>query len=155
MPSNAPRAVRVLVLHGPNLNLLGSREPQVYGRTSIDAIDRMLEELAADSGGSVECRQSNHEGQLIDWLHEAPGRFDGILMNPGGYGHTSVALRDAIAAVGLPCVEVHLSNIHAREPFRHTTMTAAVCIGIVSGFGPRSYALGLRGLMDYLRAPGR
>lgn len=140
--------MRILVLHGPNLNLLGQREPDVYGHATLPDIDRTLGELAAELSAAVECRQSNHEGTLIDWVHE--DGFDGVLINPGGYTHTSVALRDAIAAVPRPCVEVHLSNVHAREPFRRHSYVAPVCVGTVSGFGSRSYTLGLRALIDYL-----
>jgi 3-dehydroquinate dehydratase-2 len=148
-PGKAPR---VLVLHGPNLNLLGTREPTIYGDDSLDAVDTRLAAVAAELGAAVECRQSNVEGQLIDWLHEAMNDFDGIVINPGGYTHTSVALRDAISAVGLPCVEVHLSNVHAREEFRRRSLVAPVCIGAIAGFGPASYALGLRAVIDYLKA---
>ncbi len=147
--------LRVLVLHGPNLNLLGQREPDVYGKADLSTIAASLGELASELGAEIESRQSNHEGQLIDWLHEARGAFDGVVINAGAYTHTSIALRDAIRAIELPCVEVHLSNVHAREPFRHRSRIAAVCIGVVAGFGPSSYALGLRGLIDYLRAPER
>lgn len=145
----------ILVLHGPNLNLLGVREPSVYGRLDLPAIERRLAMLAAELDARVESRQSNHEGQLVDWLHEARVAFDGVLLNAGAYTHTSIALRDAIQAIDTPCVEVHLSNTHAREAFRHTSYTAPVCVGVVQGFGPLSYELGLRGLIDYLRAPGR
>jgi len=144
--------LKVLVLHGPSLNLLGTREPEVYGSTTLAEVDGSLGELAAELGAAVTCRQSNHEGQLIDWIHEARGAFDGIVLNPGGYTHTSVALGDGIAAVAVPCVEVHLSHIHGREPFRRVSMTLPACVGSVTGFGPRSYALGLRALIDYLRA---
>jgi 3-dehydroquinate dehydratase-2 len=145
--------MRVLVLHGPNLNLLGSREPDVYGTASLSTLNAMLQQQASDLGVTVECRQSNHEGELIDWLQTVDS-FDGVLFNPAAFTHTSLALRDAIAAMSLPCVEVHLSNIHAREEFRHQSLTAEVSMGVVAGFGPNSYALGLRALIDYLRASG-
>jgi 3-dehydroquinate dehydratase-2 len=144
----------ILVLHGPNLNLLGIREPEVYGRTSLSALDRDLERAGRALGASVTCRQSNHEGTLIDWIHESRDTQHGLLINPGGLTHTSVALRDAIAGVALPCVEVHLSNIHKREGFRRRSLVAAVCIGSVTGFGVHSYQLGLRGLIDYLTSRG-
>lgn len=145
---------RVLVLNGPNLNLLGTREPDVYGSTTLKDIELALADLAADLDATVECRQSNQEGQLIDWLHEARRSFDGVLINPGGLTHTSVSLRDAIVAAGLPTVEVHVSNTQARESFRHRSVTAAVCVGSVMGFGQGSYTLGLRALIDYLNAAG-
>lgn len=145
---------RVLVLHGPNLNLLGTREPDVYGMTTLDDIDHALEGLGAELGVAVECRQSNQEGQLIDWLHEARLTHDGVVINPGGLTHTSVSLRDAIVAAGLPTVEVHVSNIQARESFRRKSLTAAVCLGSVSGFGKNSYTLGLRALIDYFNFAG-
>ncbi len=145
---------RVLVLNGPNLNLLGTREPDVYGSTTLQDVEHNLEALGKQLGAAVECRQSNQEGQLIDWLHDARDSFDGIVMNPGGLTHTSISLRDAIVACGLPTVEVHISNTPARESFRHQSLTAAVCIGSVIGFGKNSYALGLRALIDYLNAAG-
>ncbi len=140
----------ILVLHGPNLNLLGSREPQVYGTISLAEIDRSLTARGARLGVDVECHQSNHEGALIDLLHGAIGRCSGVVFNPGAYTHTSVALRDAVAAIGLPVVEAHLSNTDAREDFRKISYVGAVCLGRVMGFGIRSYLLALEALVDHL-----
>jgi 3-dehydroquinate dehydratase II len=147
----ARRRPRILVLHGPNLNLLGTREPALYGKDTLADVDRELSELARELAVTVDCRQSNHEGELIDWIHAARGRYEALMINPGGLTHTSVSLRDAIAAVELPCVEVHLSNVHAREEFRHRSLTAAVCVGSVMGFGKASYSLGLRALSGRLK----
>ena len=135
--------VRLLVLHGPNLNLLGTREPSIYGHVSLREIDRAIRDWAARTGTTVTIRQSNSEGQLVDWIHQAASRHDAIVINPAAYTHTSVALRDAVAAVALPTVEVHLSNVAARESFRRQSFIAEVASGQISGFGVDSYLLGL------------
>ncbi len=140
--------MKILILHGPNLNLLGKREPDVYGKASLDEINKQLIKKAGSLGVEIQCFQSNHEGALIDALHEAMKWADGIIINAAGLTHTSVALRDAIAATGLPTVEVHLSNIHARERFRGRSLIAAVCVGQIAGFGADSYHLALLALKE-------
>lgn len=143
--------MKILLLHGPNLNLLGTREPEVYGSMTLNDINEKMVALGKELGADVTCLQSNHEGALIDALHDARTWASGVVFNPGGYTHTSVALRDAISAIVIPVIEVHLSNVYAREEFRHTSFVSAVCKGKVSGFGWRSYELGLRGLIDIIK----
>jgi len=150
-PRGGRRAQRVLVLNGPNLNLLGTREPTLYGRRSLPAILGELRRQAVLLGVEVESVQSNLEGELVTRVQQARARFDGILINPAAYAHTSIALRDALRASGLPAVEVHLSNLYRREPFRRRSHTAAACAGVVMGFGPESYSLGLRALCAAIR----
>ena len=145
------RQLSVLVLHGPNLNLLGQREPEVYGATTLEQIDLSIEKLATTQSTRVTSLQSNHEGVLVDTIQSAFQTHDGLLINPAAYTHTSVAIRDAISAIAIPTVEVHLSNIHKREAFRHHSYVAPVAIGQISGFGWRSYLLGLQALVDWLR----
>lgn len=146
--SNQPH---VLVLHGPNLNLLGVREPEVYGATTLAEIDAGLAAQATDAGCELSSFQSNHEGELIDRIHAARDDADGLLINPGGLTHTSVSLRDALAGVGLPVVEVHLSNVFARESFRHHSHVSGVAVGVISGFGVASYRLGLQALLQHIQ----
>ena len=141
---------RILVLNGPNLNLLGRRQPEIYGRTTLGEIESRLREVAAELGVELDFVQSNHEGELLDALHRAPGRHDGILLNPGALTHTSVALYDGLLGVGLPAVEVHLANLNRREGFRRRSWTARAAIGSVMGFGRRSYEWGLRALVTEL-----
>lgn len=133
--------MKLLVLNGPNLNLLGQREPEVYGHVTLSDIEAMVRTKAGEFSADVEFRQSNHEGELVDWLHSAKGTCSVVLLNAGAYTHTSVALRDAIAACGIPTIEIHLSNIYARDEFRHKSLIAPVCRGQISGFGAHSYVL--------------
>jgi len=140
--------MKILFLNGPNLNLLGEREPDVYGRTTLADIESKVRKRAKDLGVGIDFRQSNLEGQLVDWIQEAKGNFDVIVLNAAAYTHTSIALRDAIAAVGVPTIEVHLSNIHAREKFRQKSLIAPVCCGQISGFGQKSYILALEASVD-------
>ena len=147
--------LRIRVLHGPNLNLLGTREPSVYGTLSLDSVDSAMTKLADELAVKVDLRQSNSEGELVTWIQEARAEYDGIIINPAAYTHTSVAIRDAIAAVGLPTIEVHLSNIHQREEFRHRSFISGVAIGQISGLGPTGYLLALRGLHDHLTVSRR
>lgn len=142
--------MKLLILSGPNLNLLGTREPEIYGSETLEDVERSLRELVAARGIALKFKQSNSEGALIDALHEARLECAGVVFNPGGYTHTSVALRDAISAIAIPVVEVHLSNVHAREEFRKRSYLAPVCIGTISGFGTNSYRLGVDALLDYL-----
>lgn len=143
---------RILVIHGPNLNLLGIRERDVYGTIPLGEINKRLSQEAARLAVDLDVFQSNHEGKIIDEIHSALGKYHGIVINPGAYTHYSIAIRDAVAAVRIPTVEVHLSNISAREEFRHHSVIAPVCIGQIAGFGPDSYLLGLAGIVKYLEA---
>jgi 3-dehydroquinate dehydratase-2 len=139
--------MKILVIHGPNLQLLGGRQPTIYGTADLTSINRDLERLAGLRGATLTIVQSNHEGEIVELIGGSKGRYDAVLINPAAYTHTSVAIRDAVEACGLPTVEVHLSNIYAREPFRHQSLIAPVCRGQVSGFGAASYRLGLEAIL--------
>ncbi len=147
--------MRILVIHGPNLQLLGERQPSIYGRADLASINRDLKRRAAARGATLAIVQSNHEGEIVERIGAAKGRFDALLINPAAYTHTSIAIRDAIEAAGVPAVEVHLSNIYAREPFRHQSLIAPVCQGQVCGFGPASYRLGLEAALALGERPRR
>ncbi len=142
--------MKILLLNGPNLNLLGTREPEKYGNTTLTDIEQTLKTEAKSKEVEIDCYQSNHEGDLVDKIQQATNNYDGIILNAGGYTHTSIAIRDAISSVQVPVVEIHLTNIHAREEFRHNSFIAPVCIGQICGFGAYSYILGLNAILNYL-----
>jgi 3-dehydroquinate dehydratase-2 len=144
--------MKIIFLNGPNLNLLGTREPQVYGKTTLADIEAMVRKQATVRSVSVDFRQSNHEGELINWIQDAKGAFEVIVLNAAAYTHTSVALRDAISATGIPTIEIHISNVHAREEFRHKSLIAGVCCGQIAGFGVNSYLLGLEAAVNIIEA---
>lgn len=144
--------MKILIIHGPNLNMLGVREPDKYGTKTLEDIDKSLFSYSFELGIDIEIFQSNIEGEIVNKIQEAYGNFDGIVINPAAYTHTSIAIRDALLAVNIPCVEVHLSNIHQREEFRHHSYIAPVSIGQISGFGANSYNIGLRALIEYLQS---
>lgn len=141
---------KILMLNGPNLNLLGTRQPEIYGKLTLTQIEKKLRALAQELGVEVDFRQSNSEGELVTWIQQAAQKFAAIVINPAAYTHTSLAMRDAISAVGIPTVEIHISNIHKREPFRHHSFIAEVAVGQISGFGLQSYLLGLRAAVECL-----
>lgn len=143
--------MQVLMLNGPNLNLLGKRQPEIYGSLSLSEIEQQVRTLAKELGIEIDFRQSNSEAELIDWIHNSAGKFGALVINPAAYTHTSLALRDAISAVGIPTVEIHISNIHRREPFRHHSYIAEVAVGQIAGFGAKSYLLGLRAAVELLQ----
>jgi 3-dehydroquinate dehydratase-2 len=144
LESRMAKKKKILVLNGPNLNLLGKRQPDIYGRLTLAQINQKIRALAKELGVDVDIRQSNHEGELVTWIQQAPGQFGAIVINPAAYTHSSVAMRDAISAVGIPTIEIHLSNIHKREPFRRHSYIAEAAVGQIAGFGANSYLLGLR-----------
>ena len=141
----------ILILNGPNLNLLGTRQPEVYGTTTLSDIENMCQKKAAELGVNVKCRQSNHEGELIDWIHAARGTFDGIIINAGAYTHTSIAIMDAISSVEIPTLELHLSDIHAREDFRHVSYIGKVTFDAIMGYGADGYPMAIARMMDKLK----
>ena len=140
----------LLVINGPNLNLLGTRQPEVYGKTTLAEVEKLCLAVAKDAGSKATCMQSNHEGTLVEAIHNARGKYDGIVLNAGAYTHTSIALMDAISSTEIPTVELHLSNIHAREEFRHKSYIAPVAVGQICGFGPNGYKLAIEALLNYL-----
>jgi len=142
---------KILVLNGPNLNLLGKRQPEIYGKATLPNIENQVRALAKELGVEIDFRQSNSEAELVTWIQEAEGRFAALVINPAAYTHTSLAMRDAISAVGIPTVEIHLSNIHKREPFRHHSYIAEVAVGQIAGFGVNSYLLGLRAALGLIQ----
>jgi 3-dehydroquinate dehydratase-2 len=143
--------VKILVINGPNLQLLGKREPDIYGPDGLQAVEVRLRELATDLGVEIACRQSNHEGEIVDWIGEAADQFEGIIINPAAYTHTSIAIRDALKGCGLPALEVHISNVYSREEFRHRSLTAPVCLGQITGLGTDGYEWALRALVQKLK----
>jgi len=145
------RKKKILVLNGPNLNLLGKRQPEIYGKLTLEQIDQKVRALAQELTVEIEIRQSNHEGELVSWIQEAPKQFGAIVINPAAYTHTSIAMRDAITAAGIPTIEIHLSNIHKREPFRHHSHIAEVAVGQIAGFGVNSYLLGIRAAAELIQ----
>ena len=143
--------MKILIIHGPNLNLLGKREPEIYGKTTLDEVNSLLKKEAETLGIEIDFFQSNSEGEIVTRIQSAMGKFDGMVINPGAYTHTSVAIRDAVASTGISTVEVHISNVHKREEFRQKSFISGLAVGVISGFGVDSYLLGLRGLVSYLK----
>lgn len=146
--------ISILVLNGPNLNLLGTRQPEVYGSTTLADVEAACRKKGQDLGIGIECRQSNHEGTLVDWIHEAKGKFAGIVINAGAYTHTSVAIMDAMASVEVPVAEIHISNIHKREEFRHLSYISKVAVGMICGYGPFGYLMAIDGLVNHINGGG-